>query len=143
MLATYQTLYSHGLAFVSFFCSSEALQMGSLKWSYTFICRRDVQKFISIYDHGNRFYSFFGAIKWWIYTYTASLCSLFWFLFLPLQKELPLRLYYGYGPRIHRQLSIEYGVANKRCENCGEVGQLTCFSGSFRKWVCKVCMYSS
>ncbi|KAJ1408566.1 putative mitogen-activated protein kinase kinase kinase 1-like, partial [Sesbania bispinosa] len=50
------------------------------------------------------------------------------------QKIHLMHLYHGNGPRIHRELSIEYGVANKRCEDCGKVGQLTCFSSSFRKW---------
>ncbi|TKY65498.1 DNA-binding protein HEXBP isoform X1 [Spatholobus suberectus] len=50
------------------------------------------------------------------------------------KKELPLRLYFGNGPRVHEQLCIEYAVVNRRCEQCGKVGQLTCFSSSFRKW---------
>ncbi|KAK7394821.1 hypothetical protein VNO78_15360 [Psophocarpus tetragonolobus] len=36
------------------------------------------------------------------------------------EKELPLRLYVGNGPRNHKKLSIEYGVADKRCEQCGQ-----------------------
>ncbi|KAJ1426864.1 putative DNA-binding protein HEXBP-like [Sesbania bispinosa] len=39
------------------------------------------------------------------------------------QNIHPLRLYHGNGPRIHRKLSIEYGVAIKHCEDCGKVGQ--------------------
>lgn len=66
----------------------------------------------------------------------SILCSLVLLLFLPLQKDLPLRLYFGNGPRIHSRMCIEYGVVNKRCEDCGQVGKLTCFSSSFRKWVC-------
>lgn len=62
-------------------------------------------------------------------------------MFLSLQEERPLRLYFGNGPRIHKQLCIKYGVVDKRCEKCGKVGQLTCFSPAFRKWVCRVCMY--
>ncbi|KAK7340211.1 hypothetical protein VNO77_20909 [Canavalia gladiata] len=53
------------------------------------------------------------------------------------KKDLPLRLEFGNGPRIHRQLCIEYGVVGKRCGDCGKVGQLTCFSPSFRKWALK------
>ncbi|XP_020218489.1 uncharacterized protein LOC109801772 [Cajanus cajan] len=49
-------------------------------------------------------------------------------------RELPLRLYYGNGQRIHAQKCIEYGVVDRLCEECGQVGQLTCFSSSFRKW---------
>ncbi|TKY65543.1 DNA-binding protein HEXBP isoform X1 [Spatholobus suberectus] len=50
------------------------------------------------------------------------------------KKELPLRLYFGNGPRIHEKLCTEYGVVNRRCEQCGKIGQLTCFSPTFRKW---------
>ncbi|KAG4922396.1 DNA-binding protein HEXBP-like [Glycine soja] len=67
------------------------------------------------------------------------------------KEERPLRLYFGNGPRIHKQLCIKYGVVDKRCEKCGKVGQLTCFSPAFRKWAlgrvteeelnqtCKIC----
>ncbi|XP_057435586.1 uncharacterized protein LOC130728218 [Lotus japonicus] len=55
----------------------------------------------------------------------------------PKRKDLPLRLYFGNGPRIHSRMCIEYGVVNKRCEDCGQVGKLACFSSSFRKWALK------
>ncbi|CAJ1818392.1 unnamed protein product [Sphenostylis stenocarpa] len=50
------------------------------------------------------------------------------------KKERPLRLYFGNGPRVHKKLCIEWGVVNRRCEYCGKVGQLTCFSPTFRNW---------
>ncbi|XP_022635577.1 uncharacterized protein LOC106758209 isoform X2 [Vigna radiata var. radiata] len=50
------------------------------------------------------------------------------------KKELPLRLFFGNGPRVHKKLCIAWGVTDRRCRQCGKVGQLVCFSPNFRKW---------
>lgn len=68
----------------------------------------------------------------------------FGFIFsLPLQMEFKLCLYHGNGPKIHTHLAIEYVVANKCCDVCGKVANLTWFLSSFRKWVGKIYIYSS
>ncbi|KAJ7951105.1 AT-hook motif nuclear-localized protein 10 [Quillaja saponaria] len=46
----------------------------------------------------------------------------------------PLRMYWGDGPRLHALESIRRNFFRRCCDDCGDVGNMTCFSGGFRKW---------